>query len=226
MAEGGRMIVLGLGTFGAAVARSLHQYGCRVTGVDQREDRVEVLKDILYEAIVADVTEREVLEQLSVDQARAVFVGLGERYERSILTALHLKELGAKYVLVKGVTHEHGKVLEKLGVDRVIYPEEEIARYWAAKAVWPNVLDFLPIDPEYAIIEMAVPEELSNKTLAEADLRRKYGVMVLAVKDALLDRLELVPGGDYRLSEDQKLIVIGRRKDLRRLYAGEFKSEL
>ncbi len=213
----GRYIVLGLGTFGSAVARRLHEHKCRVTGVDCSEQRVEQLKEVLYEAVVADVTQREALEQLSVHEAAAVFVGLGEHFERSILTALHLKELGAKNILVKGVTHEHGRVLEKLGVDRVIYPEEEVARHWADRLVWPNVLDFLPIDPDYSVIELAVPASLNNKKLSEAGLRRKYGVTVLAVKDALMDRLDLLPGGDYKLNEDHKMLVIGKKEDLERL---------
>jgi trk system potassium uptake protein TrkA len=210
-------IVLGLGTFGSAVATRLSQNGCRVTGVDRSEERVEELKDVLYEAVVADVTDRQALQQLPLKTADAVFISLGEDYLRSILAALHIKELGARSILVKGVTKEHGKILEKLGVDRVIFAETEMGVQLADSVTWPNVLDYLPIDPEYNLVQLAVPASFAGKTLQEVDLRRKYGVTVVGVKDVLLDKLILAPDGNFRMTEDQMLLAIGRKVDLERL---------
>lgn len=212
-----RFIVLGLGTFGAALASRLFENDCRVTGVDVDRERVEELKNVLYEAVIGDTTSREVLEQLSMKTADAVFVSLGEDIARSLLATLHCKELGAKRIIVKGVTPEHGKLLQHLGVERIVFPETEVARELADRMTWPNMLDFLPIDQDHSIVELAVPQELEGKTLAEADLRRRMGVVVVGLKDVLTGKFEIFPGGDSRLNDSQLLLVVGKQDDLARL---------
>ncbi|MFO0944361.1 MAG: TrkA family potassium uptake protein [Planctomycetota bacterium] len=211
-----RFIVLGLGTFGTAIAARLSKNGCRVTGVDANERQVEALTHTLYEAVVADVTDRHVLQELSLPDADAVIISLGEQIERSILAALHARECGARHIYAKGVSDEHGKILKALGVERVIFPEAEIATQLADNFTWPNVLNFLQVDPEYSIIEIAVPQTLLGKTLQEADLRKKFNVYILAVKDALQGNLQGIPHGEFRLNDDQLLLVIGKHSDLAR----------
>lgn len=217
MKNGKRFVVLGLGSFGSALAKRLSENGCRVTGVDASEDRVEALQDVLYEAVVGDVTDRQTLEELLVAQATAVFISLGEKIEMSMLAALHAREVGAKRVLVKGVTSEHGRILKHLGVERVVFPEAEMAVQLADSMTWPNVLDALAIDTDHQLIEMAVPDSLSGQTLRQADLRRKFGCMVLGVKDHLTGNLTINPDGEFRLTDDQLLLVIGRKEELGRL---------
>lgn len=211
-----RFIVLGLGSFGAALARKLASNGCRVTGADQSEELVEAIKDELYEAVVADVTDREALEALVVQTADSVFISLGENIEPSLLCALHLKELGAKRVVVKGVTKEHGKILERLGVERVVFPEAEIAVQLADAETWPNVLDALTIDTEHSITEIAVPNSLVGLTMMQAELRRRFGLTVLGIKDHLNGNLTLNPPGEFKLTDDQLLLAIGKKADLER----------
>lgn len=217
MAEFKRFVVIGLGSFGTALATRLHKNDCRVTGLDQRRDRVELLKNELYEAVIGDATEREVLEQLNVRDAQAVFISLGENIARSLLATLHCKELGARRIIVKGVTKEHGKILKHLGAERVVFPEIEVATELADRMTWPNILDFLPIDPDYSIVEIAVPDSWSGQTLAEANLRRRYGVWVVGLKDVLTGKLEIFPDADFRLNANQLLLVVGRQSDLNRL---------
>lgn len=214
MTELRRFIVLGLGSFGTALAQRLRQNGARVTGVDRSQQRVEALKDVLYEAVVGNVTEREALEPLGLDQADAVFISLGERIEPSLLAALHAKELGARRMVVKAVTDAHGKLLASLGVQRIVFPEVEFAFELADRETWPNVLDFLPIDAEHSVVEVATPAALAGETLREADLRRRYGIHVLGIKDALTGRLDVLPEPDVRLSEDFVLLVLGRKEAL------------
>lgn len=216
MKEKRKFVVLGLGSFGTALATRLTENGCRVTGVDSSETAVRAVQDQLYEAVVGDVTQRDTLQELLVADAAAVFISLGERIEQSILAALHAKELGARQIYVKGVGSDHGKVLKKLGVDRIVFPEVEIATQLADKATWPNVLELVQLDPHYSIVEITVPNVLVGKTLLEADLRRKYGVLVLAIRDVLHGKLEPIPRPDYRLLDDQMLVVIGNREDLER----------
>jgi trk/ktr system potassium uptake protein len=214
--ESKRFIVLGLGSFGTALATRLAKNGCRVTGVDSSEARVEELKDVLYAAIVANVTDRETLKELLVNTADAVFVSLGESIEPSLLAALHARELGAHRVIVKGVTLEHGKILTQLGVERVVYPEVEIAEQLADSMTWPNVIDALTIDTEYSLAEIAVPSSLAGTTLRDAELRQRYGLSVLGIKDSLLGKLTLNPDGDFKLTDDQLMLAIGRKEDLGR----------
>jgi trk system potassium uptake protein TrkA len=208
------LVVLGLGSFGAALAQRAHQNGCRVTGADASEERVEELKSVLHEAVIADVTDRDSLAQLPLTAADSVVISLGERYEQSILCALHVKELGARRILAKGVTPAHGRILRKLGVDQVIYPETEAAIYWADKETWTNVVDFLPIDPEFGLVELVVPPSFHGKTLLETNIRQKYGVHVIGIKDVMLSKMTLVPPADFKMNDEQLLLVIGSKDAL------------
>lgn len=212
-----RFVMLGMGTFGTALARRLAVNGCQVIGVDSRRDRLEAVKNEIHECVIGDATDREVLENLPLRDASAVFISLGETISRSLLATLHVKELGARQVVVKGVTKEHGKILEHLGADRVVFPEEEVAKQLADKMTWPNVLDFLPIDPEYSVAEVAMPSSLSGRTLAEADLRNRIGVQVMGIKDVLSGKLDMFPDGRRKLLEDQVLLVVGRAEELEAL---------
>lgn len=214
MAVKKKFIMLGMGSFGAALAKRLAENGCHVTGVDQRRDRLELLKNDITEAVIGDATDREVLENLPIRDATTVFISLGETIARSLLATLHVKELGARNVIVKGVTQEHGKILKHLGADRVVFPEEEVARELADRETWPNVLDYLPIDPEYSVAEITVPASLSGKTLAEVNLRSRIGVHVMGIKDPMSTKLTMFPDGRTMLLDEQALLVVGRENEL------------
>jgi trk system potassium uptake protein TrkA len=212
-----KFIMLGMGSFGTALATKLAANGCRVTGIDGRPERLEAVKNLIHEAVIGDATDREVLESLPIRDATAVFISLGENISQSLLATLHVKELGARNVIVKGVTKEHGKILEHLGVDRVVFPEEEVARELADRMTWPNVLDYLPIDPEYSVAEVAMPASLSGRTLADANLRSSIGVHVMGIKDVMKGKFEMFPDGRTKLLEDQILLVVGREGEIARL---------
>jgi len=217
MANSRHFVVLGLGNFGSTIARRLSENGCRVTGVDCDRPIVEQFKDELYEAVIADVTEHESLEHLAIDSAEGVVISLGERLSRSLLAALHAKELGAKRIYVKGTSDEHGRLLKHLGVDQVIFPDYDTARNLADKLTWPNVIDFLPIDPEYSVVELAVPSSVSGQTIREAELRRRFDVLIIGLRDVLQDKMKFLPDPDQQLTDDQALVVVGRQSDLDRL---------
>lgn len=219
MAEQKQFVVLGLGTFGAALAKKLSANGCRVTGVDDCEETAKELKEHLYATIIGDATDYDTLQQLPLQAAHAVLIGMGEDITKSLLATLHAKELGARRILVKGVTADHGKILKKLGVERVIFPEIEIAEELADSLTWPNIIEFLHIDPEYSFMELSVPESLINKTLQDVNLRRRFGVWVIGVKDAMTAQLTMFPDGQFVFGADQMVLVVGRRQDLDRLRA-------
>jgi trk system potassium uptake protein TrkA len=217
MAAPKKFVMLGMGSFGTALAVKLAANGCQVTGVDQRRERLEAVKNLIHEAVIGDSTDRDFLENLPIKAATAVFISLGESISQSLLATLHVKELGARNVIVKGVTKEHGKILEHLGVDRVVFPEEEVARELADRMTWPNVLDYLPIDPEYSVAEVAMPGSLSGRTLAEANLRSTIGVHVMGIKDVMTGKFEMFPDGKTKLFDDQVLLVVGREREIAKL---------
>lgn len=217
MAEQKHFVLIGLGTFGAAVAKKLKSNGCRVTGIDTNAEIVQDMQEYLFEAIIGDATQRESLETLGLNKVHGVVISMGEDITRSLLATLHAKELGAKHILVKGVTAEHGKILKNLGVERVVFPEIEIATQLADRLTWPSVIDYLPIDPEYSFVEVAVPSEFAGKTLIDLELRKRYGIWVVGIKDALTGKLTMFPEGEFRMSEDQMLLVVGKDVELGRL---------
>ncbi|MBN8603738.1 MAG: TrkA family potassium uptake protein [Planctomycetes bacterium] len=212
-----RFVVIGLGSFGSALAKKLKNNECRVTGLDADPDNVEDMKDYLFEAVIGDATDRDTLATLELEKADGVVISLGEDITRSLLSTLHAKELGARHIVVKGVTPEHGKLLKNLGVERVVFPETEIAMQLADRLTWPSVIDYLPIDPEYSFVEVAIPESFANQRLMDADLRKRFGIWVVGVKDALTGKLTMFPDGTFKLSEDQMLLVVGKEKELHRL---------
>lgn len=217
MAEQKQFVVLGLGTFGAALAKRLSANGCRVTGVDASAATAEELKEHLYATIIGDATDYATLQQLPLQAANAVLISLGEDITKSLLATLHAKELGARRILAKGVTTDHGRILKKLGVERVVFPETEVAAGLADSLTWPNIIEFLHIDPEYAFMQISVPDSLVNTTLQEANLRHRFGVWVIGVKDAMSAKLTMFPDGDFVFGTDQLVLVVGRRPDLDRL---------
>lgn len=217
MAETKRFVVLGLGMFGSTLAKRLSQNGCRVTGVDISEERVDSLKDVLYEAVIADATERASLEQLSLSSADAIVISLGDTIVPSLLATLHAKELGAGRLIVKGLDEDHAKLLTYLDVERVIFPKIDVARELADRLTWPNVVDFIPIDPDYSLVEITVPQSWQGRTLAEVDLRQQFDVSVVGVKDADSNNVSVFPDGAFVLSENQLLLVVGKQDDLNRL---------
>lgn len=216
MADIKRFVVIGLGSFGAALAKKLKSNGIRVTGIDGDAETVESLQDHLFEAVIGDATDRASLETLSLETAAGVVISLGEDITRSLLATLHAKELGARHIIVKGVTPEHGKLLKSLGVERVVFPETEIAMQLADRLTWPSVIDFLPIDTEYSFVEIAMPESMLGKKLMDTDLKKKYGLWVIGVKDAMTGKLTMFPDGDFKFADDQMLLLVGKEKDLRR----------
>lgn len=217
MADIKHFILIGLGSFGTALAIKLKSNGCRVTGIDADEERVEELKEVLFEAVIGNATERESLAPLDLPRADGVVISLGEDITLSLLATLHAKELGAKHIMVKGVTTEHGKILKSLGVERVVYPEIEIARQLADRLTWPNVIDYLPIDSDYSFVELAVPESLSGKTVIDSDFRRKFGVWIVGAKNVLTGKLTMFPDSDFKFSDDQMLLIVGKETDIARL---------
>ncbi|MCX7805661.1 MAG: TrkA family potassium uptake protein [Planctomycetota bacterium] len=212
-----RFLILGLGTFGSHLARRLVENGCEVVGVDRSQDVADELRSELAQVHMFDVTDRKALESLSVREFDAVAVSLGDRMDSTILSAMYLKELGAKRVVAKAVTLDHAKILRHVGADEVVFPERDMALRLAARLAWPNVLEDLRLAPGYSILEIAPAPEIVGKSLGESRIRNRYNVHVIAVRELVPDRLVVAPGADFVVKDSDILVVLGRDENLEKI---------
>ena len=210
-----QFIVLGLGRFGSSVATTLVELGHEVLGIDIDEERVDVLKDKITQVAQADVTEEKVLKELGVKNFDAAIVGIATDLETSILVTMMLKEMGLKYIIAKAQNNLHAKVLKKIGVDKIVFPERDMGARIAQRLVTPNIKDYIELEPEYNVIEIEALPEFTDKTLSELELRNKYGINVLAIKRN--DSFNISPRAKDVIKKGDFLIVIGETKKITEL---------
>jgi len=210
-------VVIGLGNFGATVARELARLKCRVTAIDADRERVRKIQEEVAQAIIADATEREFLERLEVEKYNSFIVSTGEDSHASILIVLHLKELGAEKIIVKAKTENHAKILLKVGATQALIPEKQMASKIAHSMAESNLIDFLPLSDEYYIAEIPPPKRFIDGSLSELKVRAKYGIQVIAVKNIQSGEFEFVPEADYRIKSSDILVVLGRGVDIEKL---------
>lgn len=213
----GQFLVIGLGNFGHNVAVSLFEGGHEVLAVDLNNKKIEQIKGKVTQAVVANVKDKEALSEFLSSDVDAAIVSLGDKLEASILTTLYLKDLGIKRIIVKAINDDHGQILRLIGATEVIYPEKEEATRLAQRLTIPNLIEHIPLASEYSIMEIAAPDNFVGKSLKELQLRSKYNVEVIAIKDVLLDTLHLIPGADVKIKPDSVLIVIGKEPDINKL---------
>jgi trk system potassium uptake protein TrkA len=191
--------------------------GHEVLAIDQEERKIESIKENVTHAVCADATDKKILEKFVNTDADAVIIGLNEGMESSTLVSLYLKDMGIKNVIVKALSDDHAKILKAIGATEIIYPEKDVAIRLAERLSTPNLIEHLPLTPEYSIVEITPPESFVGKTLRELELRKKYGFIVIAVKDMLTDTFYLIPGADFKIRENAALMIMGKKKDIERL---------
>lgn len=212
-----RVIVIGLGIFGVNIVRELYEGGFEVYAIDKNKDAVQKVRDFSTKAIVADGTDNEVMELIGVQEDDTVVISFGEDLAASTLITLHMKQLKIKNIIVKAPNEEHKLILEKVGATDVIIPEKEIASKVAKSIISPNVLDYLPLSDGYMIFEMAPPDSFFGKTIAELQLRNKYHIEVIAIRDVLLDRVHMVPQAGFVIKDGEVMVVVGKETDIKKL---------
>jgi trk system potassium uptake protein TrkA len=206
--------VIGLGNFGATVVRKLAEYKCRVTAIDTDKTRIQAIQDQPITAVLADATDRKFLENLEVERFDSVVVSTGEDTHASILVTLHLKELGAKRIIVKARSEDHAKILRKVGATEAIIPEQQMAIGLSRSLAKANLIDYLPLATGYYVAELPAPEKFVDKTLQELKLRKKFNIQAIAMKDSSTGEFNFAPGGDYRVKSTDVLVVLGKEKDI------------
>lgn len=204
--------VLGLGKFGGAIARELSELGFDVIAVDTDETLVnEVQMQVSY-AVVADVTDKASMMEIGIGDVDAVFISIGDKLEASIMAALIAQELGVKNIIAKAANKMHGKLLSKIGVNRVIYPEREMGIRIAKSIVAGNFLDMIDLSSKYSLVELDVPQKWIGCTLMDIDARKNFGINVVAIKSG--DEIIINFAPNYLFKENDVIVVIGSRKDI------------
>jgi trk system potassium uptake protein len=204
--------VIGLGRFGYHVARTLAQGGAEVIACDVDEEKVREVSEYVSLAYVLDATDAKALKESGIANVDTAVVSIGENIEASILIVVQLKELGVKEVVAKAVNPLHGKVLEKLGVDRVVYPEKEMAIRVAHSLLVGEFIEEIPIGEKHSLFELKAFDFMLGKTLRDLDVRRRFGVSVLAIKRG--ENLIVNPVGDEKVLPGDILVVLGTTEQL------------
>ncbi len=212
-----RVVVIGLGIFGFNIVKDLYENGFEVVAIDKNKDVIQKIRDFSTKAILADGTDKEVIESIGIQEDDVVIVSFGEDLAASTLITLHLKEMKVKHIIVKAPNEDHKHVLEKVGATEVIIPEREMADKVAKSLISPNVLDYIPLSDEYTICEIVPPPSFMGKSIAELHLRSKYHIEVIAVREMLPERLTMVPRADFTIKDSDVLVVIGKEKDVQKI---------
>lgn len=209
-------VVIGMGRFGTAVATELCQLGHEVLAIDRDPEAVQKIADRVTHAVAGDARDAAVLSMLGVRNYDCGIVAMGNDVGDSALIALNLKELGIGKVICKAQSHIHQRVLEKLGVDRVIFPEHEMGVKLAQNLSCSNILNFIELSDTYGMVEITIPRSWVGRTLAQLNVRAKYHVNIIAVRRA--DDMHVSPGGEFVLIEGDMAVAVGRDEDINRLH--------
>jgi trk system potassium uptake protein TrkA len=208
--------VIGLGRFGTSVARSLFRLGQEVLAIDTDEERLKYVAEEVTHTLVADTTDVNVLKSIGVSNFDVVVVAIGENVQSNIMTTLLLKELGVKYVVVKAMNKMQGRVLEKIGADRVVFPEREMGKRIAHNLVSANLVDYIELAQEFRISEIIAPREMHGKTLKNLNLRARYNVNVILLRRASGEVI-FTPGAEDIIQPDDVLVMAGQKNELDKL---------
>jgi trk system potassium uptake protein TrkA len=210
--------VIGLGRFGRAVATTLADLRQDVIGVDADGDQVRQLADHITQAVELDATDEKALRAVGIQDVDVAIVSIGEDVESSVLVVMLLHELGIKTIVAKATTPLHGRILEKLGVSRVIFPEREIAVRVAHGLVIPNVIDYIELSQDFSIIDLPAPAGFLGRSLQELALRPRYGLMLIAIKRrggrGAPEVTMVAPGAEAVILEGDVLTLLGSNERL------------
>lgn len=200
-------IVIGLGRFGTEAARRLYELGCDVLAIDNNQELVQQISNHVTQAVVGDARDKDVLKALGAADFDCGIVAIGNSLGNSVLATMNLKELGVPYVVCKAYDETHRQVLNKLGADKVVIPEQEQANRLARNLSSPNVLDYIELSDAFGIIEVPAPTRWLGKSLKELNVRAHLGVNIIAAKQG--SAINVSPGADYEIQPGDVMVVLG-----------------
>ena len=210
------VLLIGLGRFGRHIAQKLNELNHEVMAIDKTEERVDAVLSFVTNAQIGDSTNEEFLKSLGVNNYDLCVVANGNDFQSSLETTSLLKELGAKMVISRASRDTHAKFLLRNGADQIIYPEKQVASWAAIRYSADHILDFIEIDERFAIFEVTTPEEWIGKTIGQIDIRKKFGINIMAIKQVGKMSLTILP--ETVLKADETMLVLGEYKDIQKCF--------
>lgn len=214
-----RFAVIGLGNFGFHAAKALYEDGNEVLAIDRDKGRVQAIDAHCTEAIVLDATDKDALKALGLENLNGVIISTGTKISISILICLYLHEIGIKKILVKALDEDHAKILKRVGATEIIHPERDMALRISRGLSRPNILDFIPLSEDFDLVQVGPPREFIGKNLKDLNLRAKYNVHIIAIKELVPENFILVPPASFVIKDSDILIMLGKTEDIRRIKA-------
>jgi trk system potassium uptake protein TrkA len=220
--------VLGLGRLGFTVAKTLGQKGHQVLAIDINKEPVQEISEFVTQAVQLDATDEKALRAVGIENVDAAVVSTGVNLEASILITLTLKEIGVKEIVAKAISDEHGRVLERVGATKVVYPERDMGARIANNLISPQIIEHIGLSKKFSILEIPAPKEFIGKTLGKLAVRAKYGINIIAIKKKLAiidkkgeyadeDAINASPQADDIIEEGDVLVVVGGNENIERL---------
>ena len=211
--------VIGLGRFGSNMAKALSKMGYEVLAIDKNQHKVQEFSDEVTHVVQADTTDENALRELGILNFDVVVVAIGEDVQANVLTTLQLKEIGVNFIVATSRNSLHTKLLEKVGADRIVAPERDMARRVAYNLASTSVMDYIELSPRFSIVEITAPKAFQNKTIAESNIRAKYGINVVAIKRG--EDLMISPLPSEKIIKDDIVVVVGKNESINGLEALE-----
>lgn len=210
------ILLVGLGRFGRHIARKLDELNHQVMAVDKREERVNAVLPFVTNAQIGDSTDEDFMSSLGVRNFDVCIVAIGDDFQSSLESTSLLKELGARMVVSRAARDVHAKFLLRNGADEVVYPEKQLAAWTAIRYSSDHILDYVELDEEYALVEIAIPDAWVGKSIAQLDIRRKYNINIMAFKNEKKMNLSISP--DMILTSQETMLVLGSNRDIQKCF--------
>ena len=210
------ILLIGLGRFGRHIAMKLGDMGHQVMAVDNNEGRVHSVLPFVTNAQIGDSTNEEFLSSLGIRNFDTCIVAIGDNFQNSLETTSLLRELGAKKVIARAARDMQEKFLLRNGADEVVYPEKQLGAWTAIRCSSEHILDYTELDDQYSIFELEVPESWSGKTVLQLDIRKKYGINILGIREHGRFQMNITP--DTVLGNGRSILVLGQQKDIQKCF--------
>lgn len=208
------ILIIGLGRFGRHMAEKFSEQNNDVMAIDINEERVNNVLSIVTNALIGDATNERFMETVGVRDFDLCVVAIGDNFQSSLETTALLKDLGAKFVLARASRDVHAKFLLRNGADDVIYTEKETAERLAVKYGSDNIFNYIELNDEYSIYEIAVPSSWLNKSILKVNVRSKYGISILATKQG--NNIYPLPKPEHVFTDSESLMILGKNEDVSR----------
>ncbi len=212
-----QFLVIGTGRFGSSVAKTLYNLGHDVMVMDGDEEKVQLISQEVTNVVKADATSEACLKALDIEDFDTVVVAICDDMQASIMAAILLIELGAKHTVAKARTTLHGKVLNKIGVDQVVFPERDMGHKLARSLIAPTIIDMIELSDDYSVVEVTAPDEMVGKSLIELNLRARYGISVIALRRNNGGNTLISPVAEDVIETNDIIVAIGENKHLKKL---------